>query len=190
MSGDEKRLLDTTIRQSIRSMPEETPPAGFSAKVMAGLEPKRPTLWTRFKLWLTGPKSLTFTPMQVIPVAACAVVLLVFGVFSMQPGSVPGDGIRLSSVRFVLSDKARNAQTVSVIGSFNEWQAEESVMRYDQDAGIWILEATLPPGDHEYVFLVDGEQLVPDPRAAMSRDDGFGNKNSILFVNGDHEQTL
>lgn len=190
MSGNDERLLDTTIRRAVRAMPDEEPPAGFSARVMTDLKPKKMSLMTRFSLWLTGPKSLTFTPMQAIPVAACAVLLLVFGVFSMQPGSVPGNDIRLSTVRFVLNDTARNARTVSVIGSFNEWNADQSVMLYDEKSGTWTLEATLPPGDHEYVFLVDGEKLVPDPKAAMTRDDGFGNKNSILFVNGEHEQAL
>ncbi len=190
MSGDDKRLLDGEIRQSIRTAPEETVPIDFSAHVMAGLQPKRPTGWLRFRLWLTGPKSLTFTPVQVLPVAACAVLLLFFSFFSLQSGSVSQESGSLTSVRFILSDKGRTAQTVSVIGSFNDWQATQSIMRYDAQTGTWILEASLPPGDHEYVFLVDGEQVVADPKAAMTRDDGFGNKNSILFVNGEHEQSL
>jgi len=37
----------------------------------------------------------------------------------------------------------------------------------------------LPPGDHEYMFVVDG-RFVPDPEAAERRPDGFGNENTIL----------
>ena len=63
-------------------------------------------------------------------------------------------------------------------------------MQYDPEAGAWVLETRLPPGDHEYVFLVDGRQLVADPHAQVTRDDGFGNTNSIVFVDGNHEQML
>lgn len=190
MSGDEQRLLDEKIQRSIRSMKQEATPPGFTASVMSGLEPKRPGIWTRLKLWLTGPKSLTFTPIQAMPIAACAVLLIVFGLNMYLPESGSNNELRLSTVRFVLNDSARTARTVSVIGSFNDWQEEKSTMRYDSESGAWVLEASLPPGDHEYVFLVDGEKVVTDPAAAMTRDDGFGNKNSILFVNGDHEQKL
>jgi len=63
-------------------------------------------------------------------------------------------------------------------------------MWYSVEAGAWMLEAELPPGDHEYLFLVNGERLVPDPLAPLTRDDGFGNRNSIMFVVGENEQAL
>jgi len=40
----------------------------------------------------------------------------------------------------------------------------------------------LPPGNYEYVFVVDGERWVADPRAARYRPDGFGNNNAMLTV--------
>ncbi|QJB57005.1 glycogen-binding domain-containing protein [Pseudodesulfovibrio sp. zrk46] len=181
--------LDANIMEQIRNMPERPVPADFSARVMSGLQPKKPSAWMRFKLWLTKPRSFTFTPLQAAPALACALVLLVFGFYQMQ-GPSPENGVRLTSVRFVMDDAGKQATSVSVIGSFNDWKTEESSMWYDQKNGKWVLEAKLPPGDHEYVFLVDGNRLVPDPQAAMTRDDGFGNKNSILFVNGDHEQHI
>ncbi|MGL1861647.1 MAG: glycogen-binding domain-containing protein [Pseudodesulfovibrio sp.] len=191
MSGkNDERLLDATIKSSLSSMPDETAPEGFSARVMRELQPKKASVWMRFKLWLFGPQSMTFTPIQVVPVMTCVVALIVLGIVQMKPPAMSEDTVRLSSVRFVLNDMNMNARTVSVIGSFNSWKAERSVMYYNNDEGTWILEATLPPGDHEYMFLVDGVKLVSDPQASMSRDDGFGNKNSILFVNGGHEQTL
>ena len=88
------------------------------------------------------------------------------------------------------SDAGMNARSVAVIGSFNGWGADDAAMRFDDKAGAWILEARLPSGDHEYMFLVDGQKLMADPQAQMTRDDGFGNMNSIIFVNGAHEQAL
>lgn len=184
------RLLDAAIRGAIKSMPGEKVPEGFSARVMQNLEPKRPSVWLQFKTWLFGPQSLTVRPIHLVPVATCMVALLVLGILHVNPSVVQDDEVRLHTVRFMLNDHDMKAKTVSVIGSFNNWQAEKSTMWYNEDEGIWMLEATLPPGDHEYVFLVDGEKLVPDPQAAMFRDDGFGNKNSILFLNGDHAQPM
>lgn len=190
MSGKEReQLLDAMIESGINRTPGERVPVDFSARVMAGLEPKKPTAWTRFRLWLTGPKAITFTPLQTVPAVACVVALLIIGVVKMS-GPITESGPNMTTVRFVMNDSAHTAQSVSVIGSFNDWQAQRSVMWYDEETGAWVLEAKLQPGDHEYMFLVDGSRLVPDPQAAMTRDDGFGNSNSILFVNGSHEQSL
>ena len=42
----------------------------------------------------------------------------------------------------------------------------------------------LPAGQHEYMFVVDGERWVPDPLAGRYVDDGFGEgqQNSLLIV--------
>jgi len=185
----EKRLLDDAIIAGIRSMPEVDPPEGFSARVMGNLEPRSPSLWLRFRLWLTEPRSVTFTPARMIPVLAAAMVLLSLGFFAMDSND-SGDGMRLSTIRFVLNDSGMNARTVAVIGSFNSWKAQDAAMRFDDAAGAWVLEAQLPPGDYEYMFLVNGQKLMADPLAQMTRDDGFGNRNSIVFVNGVHEQAI
>ncbi len=187
--NDEKNILDDMIIKGIQSLPEAEPPEGFSSRVMAGLEPKNPSVWTRFCLWLIEPRSVTFTPVRMASVLATAMVLLAIGFFALD-GFESNEGVRLSTVRFVLKDAGMNARSVAVIGSFNGWDREDAVMHFDQDAGTWVLETRLPSGDHEYMFLVDGQKLMPDPKAQMTRDDGFGNRNSIVFVNGYHEQTL
>jgi len=189
MTDDKKTwLFDEIIADGIRDIPEINTPDGFSTRVMANLEPKRPSSWSRFLLWLIRPQALTFRPLQVVPVMVGIIALLVLSFVKIDK-PISQDGIQLSTVRFILNDTNMNARNVSVIGSFNNWKAERSVMWYNQDSKAWILEAQLPPGDHEYLFLVNGEELVPDPQAQMSRDDGFGNKNSIMFVN-DNEQML
>lgn len=185
----QKTYMEDIIIQSIQTAPEEDVPEGFSKWVMSGLQPRRPSAWKRLRLWLVRPQVMTFRPMTVIPVVTIVVALLVLTVIKMD-GPVQDPAIRMATVRFVLRDVGMQARDVAVIGSFNSWKAERSVMWYDQDEGAWTLEAKLPPGDHEYLFLVDGKKLVPDPKAAMTRDDGFGNRNSIMFVNGDNEQAL
>lgn len=190
MTDERKALVfDEAIIQTIRTMDESEPPEGFTARVMADLQPKKPTIWRRFILWLTEPRALTYRPLQVIPAITCVVALLALAFVTMNGPNIENVP-HLSTVRFVLNDKGIQAKNVAVIGSFNEWRADRSEMWYDSNERAWILEAQLPPGDHEYLFLVNGKKLVPDPMAHISRDDGFGNKNSIVFVNEKYEQTL
>lgn len=184
MTIQNKDMADSILKNAVRSLPENAAPSDFSKRVMVGLEPKSISLWKRFSLWLTRPKSMTYTPLHVAPVLACAIALI--GLAFLKSNVVTDEGPQLTPVRFVLSDQGHNAQAVSVIGSFNNWEAGGSNMWYDSANKRWVLEAMLPPGHHEYTFLVNGEKLMPDPNASMARDDGFGNKNSILFVD-DHD---
>jgi len=181
----EKRLLEDTIKEGIRFAPEASPPEGFAFRVMVDLKPKRPSLWARLYLWWIQPRVMTFRPVYVVPVVTCAVALLALAfIRTEKPISQPS--VTMTTVRFVLNDEMRHASNVAVIGSFNDWKAERSSMWYDENTEAWVLEAQLPPGDHEYLFLVNGDKLVTDPKAQMTRDDGFGNRNAIMFVNGDN----
>jgi hypothetical protein len=190
-AGRDNAALDEMIVDAIRRSPEPMPPDGFSRRVMAGLAPKRPSALTRLRLWLSRPRSVTFTPARLVPALAAAMVLLAVAFLMPDRSGPPTDagGQGLSPVRFVLHDAGGAARTVSVIGSFNGWEPDASAMRYDAAAGAWVLEARLPAGDHEYMFLVDGRP-VADPGARLTRDDGFGNVNAVLIVNGRHEHTL
>lgn len=190
MTNEQKKTVtEDIIIQSIRTAPGKDVPDGFAERVMQGLEPKRPSLWTRIRLWLVRPKVMTIRPLTAIPAVTMAVALLALAIVKMDAVQ-PEPGIHMTQVRFVMNDEGMRATNVAVIGSFNNWRAERSVMWYDQDEQAWVLEAHLPPGDHEYLFLVNGKELVADPGAPMTRDDGFGNRNSIMFVNGDNAQAL
>ncbi|OIQ49078.1 hypothetical protein BerOc1_00998 [Pseudodesulfovibrio hydrargyri] len=184
-----KTHMEDIIIHAVQTGPEAEPPADLVARIMSRLEPKRPPLLTRLRLWLLRPRVLTVRPITAIPAMTLAAALLAL-VLVTSNNPMDGGGPSLATVRFVLHDTDMSARRVSVIGSFNNWRADRSVMWYSPDAQAWILEAQLPPGDHEYLFLVNGKQLVPDPNAPMTSDDGFGNRNSIVFVNGEHEQTL
>lgn len=59
---------------------------------------------------------------------------------------------------------APNAQSVSVIGSFNRWKPKADGMTLDKETGVWTVEIPqAEPGD-EYMFLVNGELERRDPR--------------------------
>jgi hypothetical protein len=139
--------------------------------------------WERMAAWLLRPRTIRISPLSGLAAAAC--LMLALGLVfrgGISDTSATPEG--LSPVTFVLA--APGATEVAVIGSFNDWNAAGWNMSRDSATGLWTLATALPAGSHEYVFLVDGATPVPDASAALSADDGFGSRNSILLVkNGD-----
>jgi Glycogen recognition site of AMP-activated protein kinase len=85
----------------------------------------------------------------------------------------------LVTVRFVLV--APGAHAVSLAGTFNQWDATATPLVRSGPTGVWTATLSLPAGQHQYAFVVDGQQWVPDP-AAPAVDDGFGRRNSVLTL--------
>jgi hypothetical protein len=84
----------------------------------------------------------------------------------------------LRLVRLVYVAPDRDVEQVTVAGSFNGWNTEETAMR--KEGGAWVVQLVLPPQTYEYMFVENGEQWVTDPLASQTRDDGFGRKNAVL----------
>ncbi len=84
------------------------------------------------------------------------------------------------TVQFVYENA--KAKSVCVAGSFNQWSSEAHCM--ERSGKIWNLGIQLPAGRYEYVFVVNGKNWEPDPKAALSEKSGFGSKtrNSVLIV--------
>jgi 1,4-alpha-glucan branching enzyme len=85
---------------------------------------------------------------------------------------------RLVPVRFEYTNLT--AASVSVAGSFNNWQPENKRL-HSSENGRWFKETALAPGAYEYRFVVDGKWLA-DPMAKRCVDNPFGGKNSVLYV--------
>lgn len=82
-------------------------------------------------------------------------------------------------VRFALTHPG--ARSVAVAGSFNQWSASSHPLAQAEPGGPWTAIVALPPGEHLFMYVVDGEWLSP-PRAEYYRDDGFGAKNGVVAV--------
>ncbi len=82
----------------------------------------------------------------------------------------------ISSIR--LSLHSPEAHTVCLAGSFNDWQPDH--LQSDAE-GKWSIELSLPPGDYEYLFVVD-DRWLPDPACAERQPNPFGGENSVLRV--------
>lgn len=74
---------------------------------------------------------------------------------------------------------AGEAQSVALIGDFNDWQPTPMVK--DTASGGWTVSIPLPVGRHQYQFLLDGTRHVTDPTAPMASGD-FGSPNSVVTV--------
>ena len=83
-------------------------------------------------------------------------------------------------VQFVFA--AENAQSVAVAGDFNQWQPTTGELRDADGDGVWTALVAVDPGLHKYMFVVDGEEWVTDPRADSYVDDGFGMRNALIAV--------
>ena len=73
------------------------------------------------------------------------------------------------------------ARLVSVVGEFNGWNNRAAPMRHTRD-GHWTTNLALAPGRHTYGFSIDGDKLVPDPRAPAAPEELFGIRHSVLVV--------
>lgn len=75
--------------------------------------------------------------------------------------------------------QAPEAMTVRLAGTFTDWQPRYEL--HESAPGVWTITVPLAPGVHDYVFVVDGQQWVPDPLAPQV-DDGFGGRNSRIAL--------
>jgi 1,4-alpha-glucan branching enzyme len=78
--------------------------------------------------------------------------------------------------------EAPDARKVCLVGNFNGWEVCRTPLVRNVETGEWSLEVPLPPGRHEYMFVLDDESWVTDPEAPVHVDDGFGNVNAVVFL--------
>lgn len=75
---------------------------------------------------------------------------------------------------------APQAKRVSLAGSFNNWNAKKLSAKKDPK-GNWTVKIKLPPGRHEYKFIVDGS-WVNDPRCNSCITNSFGTQNCVVEI--------
>jgi hypothetical protein len=80
-------------------------------------------------------------------------------------------------VKFIIL--APDAKSVSVVGSFNNWNTEINPLI--QKDSVWTTEIQINPGYYYYKFVVDGH-WIPDPSNNWKINDGGESFNSIIKV--------
>ena len=106
---------------------------------------------------------------------------------AVTPGAEVAGGATMTPViatgarPIVFELNAPNAQSVQVLGDFNQWSRNVSSMERGSD-GRWRLTTMLPPGRYIYAFLVDGRRFQRDPVRDAVEDRDFGVTGSELVV--------
>lgn len=81
---------DSELIAIVRSFPDVEPPADLMSSVLGVLKPQRLAWWQRCYLYLTRPRTLTVTPLKLVPAAICILALvLVFQFRPPTPGQHP-----------------------------------------------------------------------------------------------------
>jgi hypothetical protein len=167
---------------SLESLRDVQPPPSLVPGVMRRIaEPRPVTLWT----WLRQPRTIELrfrlSPVEgALGVAFVGLLLFVaVGSRETNPSQMVAATAQESVVvvRFTLA--AQGARKVAIAGDFNGWDPERTLLVDQDGSGSFAATVTLPPGAHEYMFVVDGA-WVTDPAAAERRPDGFGRNNAVL----------
>lgn len=170
-----KQLLDGDI--TLADLPPELRAEGQDAlRILSAVDPSpvaMPSVTWRVMAQLERRRSRRVLPWLLAPALALAAILAL--VLLPAKPAAPS----LVTVRFVLV--APDAHAVSLAGTFNQWDANATPLVRSGPAGVWTATLSLPAGQHQYAFVVDGQQWVPDP-AAPAVDDGFGRRNSVLTL--------
>ena len=160
---------------------------GFEARVMAAVRaPERSSVLA----WAVRPRVLRLSPLAGLAAAAgIALAALSLDRVGFQreqprvaaaPAAVAASVDTMQLVQFMLV--APNAQTVSVVGDFNDWDPAAMPLREAAGAGVWTITVPLTAGRHQYVFMVNGSRWTPDPAAPLAVEDSFGMPNSVITV--------
>ena len=93
---------------------------------------------------------------------------------TVAPPSVTSSGVRFALIR-------PGARSVALAGSFNQWSTASHPLARQDSRGLWSAVVVLPPGEHFFMYVVNGTEWV-SPLADEYVDDGFGSKNGIVVV--------
>lgn len=181
----------------------EVPP-GFTDQVMHKIEqvehqPQRANVIEKIKKWMQAlwvPRTISWRPIYSM---GFAVVLLIavstpFYVASdaqMEEASNAGEAAvqQVSTakqqqeqvwVRFVYIDE--NAESIELAGDFNNWDPVALEKQEVNGEQVWTGLVSMNRGEHSYMFVKDGEKWLTDPMASVQREDGFGNKNAVIYL--------
>ena len=144
--------------------------------------------------WLVRPRPVMISPLAGLAVAAgLALVMVMSGREDPTTPPIASTGapvatatareasaVSPATVEFVLV--ASTASTVSLVGSFNDWNAAATPLRPTATPGVWSVTVPLTPGRHVYAFVVDGSEWIADPTAPQAPDDDFGAPNSVIMI--------
>jgi hypothetical protein len=162
----DQRFTDDTVsflkqEKALRSaLPEQAPDVGLSFLSRPG-----------FPHWASKPVGLAL---------AASLLILVALFFTVPP--VPQTDIHPSTAghqhRFVIYQSG--IKKIEIAGSFTNWQ--RIPLKPAGSTGYWEITLEIPPGEHVFSYILDGDKILADPTISAQEEDDFGTINSILVV--------
>jgi 1,4-alpha-glucan branching enzyme len=73
-----------------------------------------------------------------------------------------------------------DAESVLLAGDFTDWQ-ERPIKMEKGSGGVWTTTVKLPPGTHNYLFIVDGE-WCEDPECPVRVPNPYGGYSMVRRV--------
>jgi len=203
----EQRLSESLSEHSLQ-YDESRVPVGFTDNVMQAIEAReqqkeQESLTERLRAWfrrLWEPRQIYWRPAYAFVVILLATVALAYPMMMQWEGELQSskqadstaritDSIQQVStttgnsevmLRFVYVDE--DAQSVAVAGDFNNWEPTKLTRQKVNNKIIWTGLIPMSRGEHHYMFVKDGDKWVTDPLAPVQRNDGFGNKNAVIYI--------
>lgn len=200
----EQKLSAEFSPQRSEEFPEV--PDDFADKVMHRIEKKgsvakEPAMSERIREWfeqLLRPQQIVWRPAYGLVVVLLVIFSLGYPLFVLDTNNnleVPDESVTQSvgqsvqqvstgaeevMLRFVYFDE--NANSVSVAGDFSDWEPIELSKQIVNGEEVWTGLVSMSRGEHNYMFVKNGSEWVTDPLAPIHRDDGFGNKNAVVYL--------
>ena len=142
--------------------------------------PQRPGILERVAIFLWAPREIAIRPAFVL-VGVGAVLILGLAAYRGEgpPVTEPVASGGAAPPVFVQFRLEAAASRVQLAGSFTNWEPRYELLQYAP--GIWMITVPLTQGVHDYAFVIDGREWVPDPYAPRIGD-GFGGTNSRLTL--------
>lgn len=98
---------------------------------------------------------------------------------TVETAAEPAAKVSRKRVRFEVA--AGKGKTVSIAGSFNEWDPNVKYLTDKDGDGVYIGYLMLAPGRYEYKLIIDGKWCMDDNNPNFLPND-FGTLNSVIEV--------
>ncbi|NGP89962.1 hypothetical protein [Fodinibius halophilus] len=201
-----EKSLSENLSSGFNRTSDTSVPEGFTDKVMSRIneeseEVDRIGLWEKIKEWsedLWVPRQVQWRPAYSFVFALLVLISFSYPMLflqdqqpfvtentdttknidsSIQQVSSAADEVML---RFMYLDD--EAESMAVAGDFSNWEPVKLTKKTIDGKTVWTGLVSMSRGEHNYMFIKDGEQWVTDPLAPVHRDDGFGNKNAVIYI--------
>lgn len=130
--------------------------------------------------FMPSPKLSFLAPKPLGLAFAASVLILVALFYTLAPP--PQNGFHPLPAgqqhRFVIYQSG--ISQIEIAGSFTNWQ--RIPLEPAGSTGYWEITLDIPPGEHAFSYILDGDTILADPTISAQEMDDFGTINSILVV--------